>query len=132
VDDPIGSPNNSTDYLRVNNNSDKEAIFGFSPFAVPTGASIQFVRVTYVAVANGGFADIKAVLRINGAFYVQPTAQALTATWALYRFDWPINPATGAAWTAAEVNGTALQGMGVYSGTGDERVTQVYVTVGYQ
>jgi len=132
VDDPIGTPNNGTDYLRVNNNSNKEAIFGFSPFTVPAGASIQFVRVTYVAVANGGFADIKTVLRVNGAFYVQPTAQALTATWALYSFDWPNNPATGAAWTVAEANGTALQGMGVYSGTGDERVTQVYVTVGYQ
>jgi hypothetical protein len=129
VDDPIGSPNNSTDYIRVQN-SGKEAIFGFSAFSVPSGATINYVRVTYVA--NGGSANIKAALRVRSNVYSQPTAQALSSTWTQYSYDWTLNPRTGAPWTVAEVNGQALEGMGVYSGSGNESVTQVYVTVGYQ
>ncbi len=131
VDDPIGSPNDGTDYIRVQNNG-KEAIFGFSAFAVPAGATINYVRVTYVAIANGGSANIKAALRINSSVYTQPTAQDLSATWASYRYDWTRNPRTGLPWTVSEVNGSGFQGMGVYSGSGNESVTQVYVTVGYQ
>ena len=132
VDDPIGSPNNGIDYIRVQN-SGKEAIFGFSAFSVPSGATINYVRVTYVAIANGGSANIKAALRVRSNVYSQPTAQVLSSTWgAQYSYDWMLNPRTGARWTVAEVNGQALEGMGVYSGSGDESVTQVYVTVGYQ
>ncbi len=131
VDDPIGSPNNSTDYIRVQN-SGKEAIFGFSALTVPSGATIQFVRVTYVAIANGGSANIKAALRVSGNIYTQPTAPSLTPGWAQYNYDWIVNPKTGVAWTAADVNGAALQGMGVYSGSGNESVTQVYMTVWYR
>ncbi len=132
VDDPIGSPNDSTDYIQIRNRSGKEAIFGFSPFTIPSGATIQFVRVTYVAIANGGSADIKAALRVNSTIYTQPTSQSLSSAWATYSYDWVVNPRTGTAWTVADVNGSALQGMGVYSGNGDESVTQIYVTVGYQ
>ncbi len=135
VDDPIGSPNNSTDYLRVSS-SGKEAIFGFSVFTVPAGSTITYVRVTHVTFRDGSSsANIKAALRVGGTTYTQPTAQLLTASWITYNYDWTTNPRTGLAWTVADVNGTGtnpLQGMGVVSGTGDESVTQVYVTVGYQ
>jgi len=132
VDDPIGSPNNGTDYIQIRNRSGKEAIFGFSPLNIPSGATIQFVRVTYVAIANGGSANIKAALRVRSNVYTQPTAQALSSTWTTYSYDWTVNPRTGVAWTVAEINGGALEGMGVYSGNGDESVTQVYVTVVYR
>ena len=135
VDDPIGSPNNSTDYLRVQNNSGKEATFGFLAFTVPAGATIQYVRVTHVTILNSGSANIKAALRVGGTIYPQPAAQTLSAAWTAYNYGWTTNPRTGAAWTVADVNGTGsnpLQGMGVYSGSGDESVTQVYIMVGYQ
>jgi YD repeat-containing protein len=137
VDDPIGSPNNSTDYIRDNNSSGKEATFGFLPvFTVPTGSTIQYVRVTHVTIRNSGSsADIKAALRVGGTTYTQAAAQTLNGSWTTYSYDWTTNPRTGAAWIVEDVNGTGsnpLQGMGVYSGSGDESVTQVYVTVGYQ
>jgi hypothetical protein len=137
VDDPIGSPNNATDYVRVNNSANRQAIFGFSAFTVPSGSTIAFVRVTYVAIANTTSATtIKAALRVGGSVYTPAAAQTLSTTWTTYSYDWTTNPKTGAAWTVGDVNGgtgmNALQGMGVVSGTGDESVTQVYVTVSYQ
>jgi YD repeat-containing protein len=136
VNDPIGSPNNATNYIRVQNNSGYPAGFGFSVFTVPTGKTITYVRVTYVAIRNGtSAADIKPVLRVTtSTSYPAPTAQVLTAGWATYNYTWTVNPATGAAWTVADVNGTGsnpLKGFGVQSGNGDESVTQVYITVGY-
>ncbi len=132
VDDPIGSPNNSTDYIRVQNSPGNGAIFGFSPFTIPSGVTVQFVRVTYVATVNIGSADIQAALRVSGTIYTQPMAQVLTTAWPTYSYNWAVNPGTSTSWTVAEVNGSALQGMGVVSGNGDESVTQVYVTVVYQ
>ncbi len=139
VDDPIGSPNNGTDYIRDNNSSGREATFGFPAFTVPAGSAIAYVRVTAVEIANSGSnTTIQAALRVgsggqNGSLYTA-TAQTLSQTWATYFTDWTTNPQTGAAWTVADVNGTGsnpLRGMGVYSGSGDESVTQVYVTVAY-
>ena len=129
VDDAIGSPNNGTDYIRVQN-SGKEAIFGFAPFSVPAGSTIKYVRVTYVV--NGGGAQIKAALRVGSNVYTPSASETLSAGWGTYVYDWTLNPRTGLPWAVADVNGSTLQGMGVYSGSGDERVTQVYVTVVYQ
>jgi YVTN family beta-propeller protein len=131
VDDPVGSPNNDTDYIEMRNRRDKEAIFGFSNFSIPSGATIQFVRVTYVARATGGTADIQAALRVNGKNYAHSSTQNLSSNWTLYIHDWFVHPGTGNPWTVFDINSPQLEGMGVISGNGEERITQVYITVGY-
>jgi len=141
VDDPIGNPNNNTDYIRDNNSSGREATFGFSVFTVPVGSAITSVRVTYVAVVNSGStATIQAALKVGGTGgqnTYTATAQTLSTSWTTYSADWTTNPRTGSAWTVDDVNGAvgagnnSLKGMGVVSGSGDEKVTQVYVTVAY-
>jgi len=134
VDDPVGSPNNGSNYLRSQNSPNNDAIFGITPFTIPVSATVQLVRVTVVAIANSVSADLQPALQVSGTVYSAPT-QPLTSSWTAYSYDWPFNPRTGLLWTAADVNGTGtnpLQGLGIHSGNGDESVTQVYVTVTYQ
>ncbi len=133
VDDPIALFNTS-DFLQTTN-SNRKALFNFSPFAIPAGSIISRVRLTYVAKLNTGSATIKAAIQVGGTMYSQPTARALTSTYTAYSYEWTINPKTAVAWTVSDINGTGvnpLQGIGVVSGSGDESVTQVYVTVEYQ
>ena len=130
VDDPIGSPNNGIDYITIRDRKGKPAIFRFAPFTIPSGATINFVRVTFVARAHNGRANMKAALVLGRHLYTAPK-QVLSSAWATYNADWTKNPRTGGAWKVADINGSYFKGVGVKSGNGDQSLTQVYVTVHY-
>jgi glycerophosphoryl diester phosphodiesterase len=72
----------------------------------------------------------RAVVRVGGTSYrsgnLNPTDNT---TWQDLQNTWSTNPATGAAWTVAEVNAAEF---GIYKeNAAGERVTQVYATVVY-
>ena len=134
VSESIGSPDDDANFLESQIGTGNDAIFGFEPFSIPSSATgIVSVQVTYVAKANGGAGDLQAAVKVNGTVYAQtsPPSQFLTTLWTRYNYVWMDNPATGLAWTLADINGGALQGMGVVSGNGDVSVTQIYLTVKY-
>lgn len=92
--------------------------FTYSAFTVPTLAYVQSVQVLYYDRKDASQADSwGAYLRVNGVDRAVIDAHNLTnGSWVLRTATATTNPATGAAWTVADVNGTGtnpLQQFGV-------------------
>jgi hypothetical protein len=62
----------------------------------------------------------------NSAFYYSP----LTSTYTDYTSIYSVNPYTGVAWTAQEINDLRV-GVSLFRISGEERCTQVYVQIYY-
>ncbi len=95
-------------------------------------------RIASVAVyaramktSSGGTGLLRTVIRIGSTNYQAPET-AVTNTWAMYSDSWATNPATGVAWTWADIDNLQA-GVSLYSSSGSfsTRCTQVYVVVTY-
>lgn len=91
--------------------------FTFTAFDVPTGSVITNVQVLYYDQKTGSqAASWGAFLRVNATDRATNDAHnPANASWTLRTATYTQNPATSAAWTVADVNGTGsnpLQGFG--------------------
>ena len=96
--------------------------FLFSAFSVPSNATITEVKVVYYDAKTASQAcTFGARLKVQGSYYNATTHNPANGTYTLRTDTWTTNPATSAAWTSAQVNGTAgsgnLQGFGFNSGS---------------
>lgn len=113
-------------------------LFGYSAFSVPSGSTINFVRVQYYdrdtafsAQANNASARI----RVGGTTYDVAT-HAPTITTTLRQDTWNTNPRTSSAWTVDDVNGVgsnALDAFGIRSTDADPvfAITSIQLVVDY-
>lgn len=97
---------------------------------VVSSCTITSVVVTCRArhTSTGGHVRVK--LYVGGNEYYN-TTDAISTSYANYSATWTTNPATGGSWTWADIAniqaGTDIK----ENGSGDSRLTQVYVTVNY-
>ncbi|MCX7912597.1 MAG: hypothetical protein N2506_06530, partial [Dehalococcoidales bacterium] len=112
-------------------------LFTFPTFAIPAGSVISGVTV-YVRAkdASSGTNDIRPAIKVRGSYYYPSSGNNPTTSWANYSYSWTTNPATGAAWTAEDINGTGaspLEQFGLYSSDlePDVQVSMVYIQVNY-
>ena len=111
-------------------------MFGFSAFTVPTGSTINSVKVNYYdREATTGANNIGARLRVGGTDYNAATHNPTTTT-TLRTDTWTTNPRTGVAWTVADVNGTSannLTGFGLNSTDANPAIsiTSIEIEVDY-
>lgn len=95
--------------------------FGYPVFSIPIGSTITSVIVRYYDFRVGSGASVSnGVIKVGGSYYPNATTHnPATNAWIIRAKTWTTNPATGAAWTAEQVNGTAgadnLQAFGYYS-----------------
>jgi hypothetical protein len=88
--------------------------FGWTDPAIPSGATIESVKIHWwTGKVNSGTCSLRGIFWINEAAYevgahnpVQTTGETTTVTLTT-------NPATGVAWTAAEINSIHTDGIGV-------------------
>jgi hypothetical protein len=95
--------------------------FGFSAFTVPSGATINSVAVNYYSNKTGAAGNtFGARITVGGTGYNSATDNQVNGTPTQYTKTWTTNPATSAAWTVDQVNGTGsnnLTAFGANSGT---------------
>jgi hypothetical protein len=115
-------------------------LFTFSPFSVPAGSTITDLTIYFRARDQGGGNprnNIRSSLRVGGTYYhTDSTSVDPSSSFTTYSYAYNVNPATSAAWTVADINGSGanpLQQFGVYSTdlNPDIRVSMVYAQVNY-
>jgi len=138
VDDPVGSPNDATDFV-FKQNSNGTQRFTHAAFSIPGGSTINSVTVRFRAQRTAAGACTLAPMIRVGSTNTTGTSQAMTTSWADYFQTWATNPNTASAWTVDQVNGVdatnPLSEFGVNSGglaSGEEvQLTQIYIEVDY-
>ena len=130
-----------TDYIKGTTDTANFFHFTFTAFSIPTGSTITNLTV-YVRARDGfnaavGTNDARPGLRVNGTNY-DGTASTNNpgSTFTTYSYAFTLNPNTGSAWTAEDINGSGaapLQQFGAASSDGapDFDVSMVYATVNY-
>jgi hypothetical protein len=132
------SPDNNNYMTSPTSSGGGYQLFSFTPFSVPAGTSILYLRIYIEARDNAsGTNDIRGALKINGGSnpYYYPSGNN-PGSWSDYSYTFTTNPKTGAAWTVDDINGigaNALQQFGVYSSDLNPaiRVSMVYAEVSY-
>ncbi len=132
VDDPIGSPDDASSYLYWTS-SPASGLFSFANPAIPSGSTINFVRVFFRGY-TGASGFIAPNIKVGGAEYPDYGNMLLPDQhWVDFTDDWLTNPRTGSPWTVADINGNggnALQAFGYMTlSTTEEHVTQTYLTI---
>jgi len=130
VDDPVGSPNEDTDYVYTKVSKEEEA-FNHETSALLTGAIITNVRVTVRARATTMFlTEINIGIRVGVVTRYAGTSWLLATWYADQSWDWADNPATGNPWTKFNID-NLQSSIKMVSSAVTARVTQVYLTVTY-
>lgn len=138
IDDAVGAPDDATSYVfRQNSNGNQR--FTFDTPTVPAAATITNVQVfTRGQRTAAGNCTYSRVLVIGGADHTIGGSVNPGTSWASQTATAATNPATGLAWTVADVNGSGanpLQQFGLDSGgvsAGREiQVTQMRLIVNY-
>jgi hypothetical protein len=116
-------------------------LFNIASLSVPASASVTNVTV-YVRArdATSGSNDIRPCINVNGIRYNATFGNdppIPTSPYTTYNYVYNTNPATGLAWTAADVNGTGsnpLQQIGVFSNdlTPGIQVSMIYIQVNFE
>lgn len=140
VDDPVGTPDDSTSYVYTNAFGSADALFTFSTPQVPSGAIVNYIRITS-RIQSYVRAGVNAILRVGGTTYTSSVFYVPLSSWGSVNRDFITNPKTGLSWTVNDVNGTGanpLQWFGnrlntiIYDKSyGSSFLTQVYMIVDY-
>lgn len=112
LDDLTGGvivPDGDTTYLSSSVSDERESVLCESCTSVSLGKQIAAVKTSYVVKRGGAGDQTKFFIRDSGGTN-RDTSSAITVTSAYkaYATLWETNPATGAAWNAAEINLTEL------------------------
>jgi hypothetical protein len=131
-----------TSYI-YNTVASQSCYFGFTPFSVPPGSTINYLRISYRhKKIAGGTCNIRSALQI-GEIYpinsVDPGVNPTNGTWNTRTYDYTTNPHTGLPWTVDDINGlggaggNGLTAFGLWStdATPNPYCTQVYAVVDY-
>lgn len=137
VDDPVGSPDDDTTYA-FKNGANANQLHTFSAATIPGGSTAITVNVIYRGRRTSTSLNINARIRVNGTTYEEGAGTVPGSTYANRTVAWATNPATLAAWTVNDVNGSGtnpLQEFGYANtqttGTEEARVTQCYLSITY-
>lgn len=127
-----------TDRLNLQNAGGGSISFGFAAPSVPGGSVINSVKVRYHDYkAGAGAVSMGGRVRVGGVGYNHVTLHDAVNGVVTAREDvWTTNPATAAAWTLDDVNGTGanpLQGFGIGATDADPaiRFTGIQLAVDY-
>lgn len=136
VNDYPDTANPLTNYVTLGTTANSFIAFNFTAFSLPAGATISSVAVQYTDQKPAAGADAAAArLRVNGTYYNATNHNVGLAT-ATREDVWATNPATAAAWTVADVNGTGanpLQNFGVIGPDSNPvwRLGSIQISVNY-
>lgn len=102
-------------------------VCGYSALSIPAGSTITKVEVLYYDYKNGSLAAALAgALQVGGTIYNASYHDPANGSRTQRTDTWTTNPATGAAWTVNDVNGSGanpLQAFGVRSNDANPTVT---------
>ena len=96
--------------------------FSISAFSVDSSSAISELRVlAYASCTSGTSGTMSMRIKVNGTWYTHGTGLSLPAglTGDAFSRAWATNPATGLAWTVADINGSGsnpLEEIGVVAG----------------
>lgn len=103
----------------------------YSNPGLPAGSTINSVTVYIKGCAPGGYINNFYIIYWNGStVYSDTVSNALTTNYTTYSKTWTTNPATGVAWTAAQVNAAEF-GVNTSGAGWGTRYTYTYVVVNY-
>jgi len=129
-------PDASSNFL-LHGNTAGNILFGYDSFAIPSDATAITLRLKYYDQdATSGANNLAGRLRI-GTLFRAATSHDPSTTITLRTDTWATNPVTNAAWTPAEINGTAgtnpLNGFGFISTDANPqiRIYSVQIEVEY-
>jgi hypothetical protein len=130
------SPDDDSTYIYYSDAIGRQ-LFTYTDFAVPSGSTIDNVKVVARAKRAGTYnVSLRHYVRVNDTNYYATTTHSMYDDYRTNTTTFTTNPATTNAWTVDEVNGVgtyALQefGIGSLGMTEGETVncTQVYIQV---
>jgi hypothetical protein len=135
VDDPVGTPDDSTTYVSAVAVNGRIELFTFAAFSISSSAIASVAVKSRMQRIGSNTAAHR--LKVNGTVYVGASASP-GLSWADASETWLTNPDTGIGWTEADVEGTGanpIQQFGFSSagvGVGEEsQCTQCYCEVDY-
>lgn len=111
--------------------------FTFDAFSIPAGATINSVALFYRVKDYGGTNSVRAAVKVGGTLYGTVDAGVNPGNiWTGLSFTFTVNPKSGAAWTADDINGAganALQQFGISSSDAAPALylSQIYLVVTY-
>lgn len=136
VDDPVGSPDDATTYIKYEGLDTNQVRASVVLGAFAFGGIINSVTITTRVLMPGATSNgtIFPFLRIGGADYDGDAQTFLkdASPWREYSQAWAVNPSTSAAWTVSDL--AALEaGVMAAKGTAlaSSYITQIYATVSY-
>lgn len=119
----------TSDYVYASKNNYKET-FAFTDTGLSTGTINSITLYYYAKYYSSTKKQFEPMIRSGSTDYYAGSAFTATSSYATYSKTYATNPATGSAWTIAEVD--ALQaGMRTYTSGGGAYVAQVYAVVDY-
>lgn len=124
------NPASTSDYLRATG-SQKET-FAFSNTNLTNVLSINKVTIFYFAMRHTSSSNscFAAMTRSGGLDYLSGVQMCVSTSWVYRNHTYTTNPATGSAWTVAEVDALEAGMYGLNPNDGG-RVAQVYAVVDY-
>lgn len=130
VDDPVGSPNEDTDYVHTDVINEIED-FHHATSPLLTGATITNVRVYVRARATTAFLTaINIGIKIGVTRHAAALNTNLTQLYVTYSKDWATKPPFGVPWTKADID-SLQSSLEMWSHAITARVTQVYLAITY-
>ena len=95
-----------------------------------SGKAITKVRLIAGMRSTAASPDVQGGCIIEGIWYPCSVSWPISNAWANFAYDWDVSPATGVAWTPAEVN-NLTSSLNYTVGVNELRCTQIYFKVYY-
>ncbi|MFA5868047.1 MAG: hypothetical protein WC891_08880 [Actinomycetota bacterium] len=141
IDDPVGAPDDDTTKITHVMGSPLATMkVGYTPFSVPAGSLINYVRIVkriWNEQSGINHSAVDSWITTKDG-YVSLQSDHSDNTWGTVNHTATVNPHTGVAWTADEINGTGTTALDDEfwisdSGTSgyEARCTQAYIMVDF-
>lgn len=134
TDDPAGAPDGDATYAQGSNSTWDYLIMSLAPMVDVVEITGIVMTTIYNNAGAGAGQEFDFGIRIGTTNYLNGAISGFGATYSTSTKSWPLNPATGAAWTKPQLDDLQIvNGTQDTSGAVDSvRVTSCYITVTYQ